>query len=172
MKLTIKEMAVFGMLGALRYASKMLMELFPNIHLLGTFIIALTLVYRKKALYPIYTFVLITGLFGGFATWWVPYLYIWTVLWGVVMLLPRNIPARLQPIVYMLVCAAHGFLYGVLYAPAQALLFGFNFTATLAWIAAGLPFDLIHGVSNFFAGALILPLARIIRLAENAHATA
>ena len=88
------------------------------------------------------------------------------------MLLPRNIPARLQPIVYMLVCAAHGFLYGVLYAPAQALLFGFNFTATLAWIAAGLPFDLIHGVSNFFAGALILPLARIIRLAENAHATA
>ena len=69
MKLTIKEMAVFGMLGALMYASKMLMELFPNIHLLGTFIIALTLVYRKKALYPIYTFVLITGLFGGFATW-------------------------------------------------------------------------------------------------------
>ncbi|MBP1559008.1 MAG: hypothetical protein J6B40_05510 [Oscillospiraceae bacterium] len=172
MKLTIKEMAVFGMLGALMYASKMLMELFPNIHLLGTFIIALTLVYRKKALYPIYTFVLITGLFGGFATWWVPYLYIWTVLWAAVMLLPRSIPAKFQPIVYMAVCAAHGFLYGVLYAPAQALLFGFNFTATLAWIAAGLPFDLIHGVSNFFAGALILPLARIIRLAENAHATA
>ncbi len=172
MKLTIKEMAVFGMLGALMYASKMLMELFPNIHLLGTFIIALTLVYRKKALYPIYTFVLITGLFGGFATWWVPYLYIWTVLWGAVMLLPHSIPARLQPIVYMLVCAAHGFLYGVLYAPAQALLFGLDFSGMLAWIAAGLPFDLIHGVSNFFTGALILPLARIIRLAENTHATA
>jgi len=172
MKLTIKEMAVFGMLGALMYASKMLMELFPNIHLLGTFIIALTLVYRKKALYPIYTFVLITGLFGGFATWWVPYLYIWAVLWGAVMLLPRSIPAKIQPIVYMLVCAAHGFLYGVLYAPAQALLFGLDFSGMLAWIAAGLPFDLIHGVSNFFAGALILPLARIIRLAEKTHSAA
>ena len=169
MKLTIKEMAVFGMLGGLMYASKMLMELFPNIHLLGTFIIAITLVYRKRALYPIYTFVFITGLFGGFATWWVPYLYIWTVLWGAVMLLPRNLPTKLQPMVYMLVCAAHGFLYGVLYAPAQALLFGLDFSGMLAWIAAGFPFDLIHGVSNFFTGALVLPLAKIIRMAEHAH---
>jgi len=110
MKLTVKEMAVFGMLGALMYASKVLMEVFPNIHLLGTFVIALTLVYRRKALWPIYTFVFITGLFGGFAVWWVPYLYIWAVLWGVVMLLPQNIPHKLRPLVYMGVCAAHGFL--------------------------------------------------------------
>ena len=54
MKLTIREIAVFGMLGALMYASKMLMEVLPNIHLLGVFTIAFTVVYRKKALYPIY----------------------------------------------------------------------------------------------------------------------
>lgn len=166
MRLTVKEMAVFGMLGGLMYASKMLMELFPNIHLLGTFVIALTLVYRKKALYPIYTFVFITGLFSGFATWWLPYLYVWAVLWGMVMLLPCKLPQRVQPLVYMVVCALHGFLYGVLYAPSQALLFGLDFSGMLAWIAAGLPFDLIHGVSNFFTGALVLPLTRILRLAE------
>ena len=151
------------------FLSKLVMEALPNIHLVGTLTVVYTLVYRKRALYPIYIFVLLAGVYAGFNGWWLPYLYIWTVLWGVVMLLPRNIPARLQPIVYMLVCAAHGFLYGVLYAPAQALLFGLDFSGMLAWIAAGLPFDLIHGVSNFFAGALILPLARIIRLAENAH---
>lgn len=169
MKLTVKEMAVFGMLGALMYASKVLMEVLPNIHLLGTFVIALTLVYRRKALWPIYTFVFITGLFGGFAVWWVPYLYIWAVLWGVVMLLPQNIPHKLRPLVYMGVCAAHGFLYGVLYAPAQALLFGLDFQGTLAWIAAGLPFDLIHGISNFFCGLLILPLVKVLRRAESQH---
>lgn len=167
MKLTIKEIAIYGMLGGLMYASKMLMEILPNIHLLGVFVIALTLVYRKKALWPIYTFVFITGLFGGFATWWVPYLYVWAVLWAAAMLLPQNIPSRIKPLVYMLLCAAHGFLYGVLYAPAQALLFGLDWQGMLAWIAAGLPFDLIHGISNFFCGMLILPLANILRRAEN-----
>ena len=47
MKLSVKEIAVFGMLAALMYASKMIMEAFPNIHLLGVFVIALTVVYRK-----------------------------------------------------------------------------------------------------------------------------
>lgn len=75
MKLTIKEIAVFGMLGAVMYASKLLMELLPNVHLLGVFVVAFTVVYRKKALYPIYTYVILNGVFCGFAAWWVPYLY-------------------------------------------------------------------------------------------------
>lgn len=166
MKLTIREVAVFGMLGALMFASKQLMEFLPNVHLLGTFIVAITLVYRKKALYPLYTFILITGMFNGFATWWLPYLYIWAVLWGAVMLLPRNMPRKLRPIVYMLVSAAHGFLYGTLYAPAQAVLFGLNLEGMIAWIIAGLPWDAVHGVSNFCCGVLILPLSNVIGRAE------
>ena len=54
------------MLGALMYASKVVMEVAPNVHLLGVFTMAFTLVYRKKALYPIYTYVLLNGLFTGF----------------------------------------------------------------------------------------------------------
>ena len=152
MKITVREMTVFGMLGALMYASKMLMEVAPNIHLLGVFIIAFTVVYGKKALYPIYTFILITGIFSGFASWWIPYIYIWAVLWGVTMLLPKKMSKKVRPIVYMVVNASHGFLYGTLYAPAQAILFGLSFDGMIAWIMAGLPFDMIHGVSNFFCG--------------------
>lgn len=148
------------------YASKMLMEIAPNVHLLGVFVIAFTIVYRKKALYPIYVFVLLTGVYAGFATWWIPYLYLWTILWGVTMLLPKNMPKKIRPIVYMIVCAMHGFLYGTLYAPAQALFFGLNFEGTIAWIVAGLPWDFVHGVSNFFCGILILPIVRILRIAE------
>lgn len=148
------------------YASKMIMEIAPNVHLLGTFVIAFTIVYRKKALYPIYVFVLLTGVYAGFATWWIPYLYLWTVLWGVTMLLPRNIPKKMKPLVYMLVCAAHGFLYGTLYAPAQAFFFGLNLEGTIAWIIAGLPWDFVHGVSNFFCGILIIPIVRALRIAE------
>ena len=166
MKLTTREIAVFGMLGAVMYASKVIMEAFPNIHLLGMFTMAFTLVYGKKALYPIYIYVLILGLFSGFAAWWVPHLYLWTVLWGMTMLLPQTMPAKVKPFVYMAVCASHGFLYGTLYAPAQALMFGLNLEATIAWIIAGLPWDLVHGVGNFCAGALILPVVSAMRTAE------
>ena len=166
MKLTTKEIAVFGMLGAIMYASKFIMELIPNVHLLGVFTVAFTVVYRKKALYPIYIFVLLTGILSGFATWWIPYLYIWTVLWGAVMLLPKNMPKKIQPIVYMAVCSAHGFLYGTLYAPVQAILYGMNFKKMIAWIIAGLPFDCIHGISNFFCGLLIVPIILTLRLVE------
>lgn len=167
MKLSAKEIAVFGMFGALMYASKLIMEVAPNVHLLGVFTVALTVVYRRKALYPIYTYVFLNGLFAGFAAWWIPYLYLWAVLWGAVMLLPRDMPKKVAPIVYMSVCAAHGFLFGTLYAPAQALLFGLDFKGMVAWIIAGLPWDAVHGVSNFICGMLIVPLINIIQRVEN-----
>ena len=160
-------MAVFAMLGTLMYASKMIMEVAPNVHLLGVFTIAFTVVYRKKALYPIYTYVLLNGIFCGFATWWIPYLYLWAVLWGATMLLPKRIPEKLRPLVYMLLCAAHGFLFGTLYAPAQALLYGLSFQKMVAWIISGLPWDFVHGVSNFFCGILIVPVIKILTFLEN-----
>ena len=163
MKLSAKETVLFAMYGSVMYATKLIMEILPNVHLLGVFIIALTVVYRKKALYPIYTYVFINGIVSGFATWWVPYLYIWTLLWGAAMLIPKGIPKKIKPIVYMVVCALHGFLFGTLYAPAQALFFGLNFEGTVAWIVAGLPYDFIHGVSNFCCGILICPLITVMQ---------
>jgi len=165
-KLTIRETVVFAMLGTVMYVSKMIMELIPNVHLLGVFTIAYTVVYRKKALYPIYTYVMLNGIFSGFAAWWIPYLYMWLLLWGAVMLLPKKMPAFLRPLVYMTVCAAHGFLFGTLYAPAQAILYGLSFKGMVAWIVAGLPWDFIHGVSNFFCGTLIVPVISVLQLAE------
>ena len=170
MRLTTIEITVFAMLGAVMYASKLLMELIPNVHLLGVLVVAFTVVYRKKALYPIYIYVLLNGIFCGFAAWWVPYLYVWTVLWGAVMLLPQKMPKAIRPVVYMAVCSAHGFLFGTLYAPAQALLYGLSLEGMVGWIIAGLPWDCIHGVSNFFCGILIVPVISVLRFAEERFA--
>ncbi len=166
MKLTIKDIAVFGMLGAMMFASKMAMEIIPNVHLLGVFTIAMTVVYRKKALFPLYIFIGMLGLYAGFALWWIPHLYLWTVLWGVTMLLPKKMPSKVAPIVYAAVCSLHGFLYGTLYAPSQALLFGLDLQGTIAWIVAGLPWDLVHGVSNLIAGLLIYPIIVLLTRIE------
>ncbi len=163
--LTIREIVIFAMLGALMFASDIAMEALPNIHLVGVFIVATTVVYRWKALYPLYVYVVLTGLYAGFSMWWVPYLYVWTVLWGIVMLLPRKMPKWLAPIVYMTVAGVFGLLFGTIYAPMQALLMGFDFKQTMAWIGAGLYFDLIHGIGNFCLGILIVPIIHTLRLA-------
>ena len=171
MKLTIREMAVFSMLGALMYVSKVVMEWAPNIHLLGVFVVAFTVVYRAKALYPIYIYVLLNGIYSGFATWWIPYLYIWTVLWGMTMLLPKKMPKPVTVIVYSVVNALHGYGFGILYAPAQALLYGLSFKGMLAWIVAGFPFDIIHGTSNLICGFLIVPIVLVLRKLEKSTNT-
>lgn len=163
MKLSVKELAVFGMLGTLMCISKYVMEFLPNMHLLAVFTVAFTVVFRKKALYPIYIFVFLIGLFSGFSVWWLPYLYIWAVLWGAVMLIPKNINPKIAPFVYIAVCSLHGFLYGTIYAPAQALLFGLDFKGIIAWIVAGLPFDMVHGFSNLILGVLIVPIIKVLK---------
>ncbi|MBR2453730.1 MAG: hypothetical protein IKB35_01875, partial [Clostridia bacterium] len=71
----IREIAVFAMLGSLMFCSKLIMEALPNIHLLGMLTMTYTLVFRKKALIPIYVYVMLNGLYSGFNMWWVPYLY-------------------------------------------------------------------------------------------------
>lgn len=166
MKLTIREMAIFSMLGALMYVSKVIMAFAPNIHLLGVFTIAFTVVYRAKALYPVYIYVLLNGIFDGFGAWWIPYLYIWAVLWGIAMLLPKKMPKPVAVVVYSLVNALHGYGFGILYAPAQAVLFGLSFKGMIAWIVAGFPFDFIHGTSNLVCGLLIVPIVLVLQKLE------
>lgn len=166
MKIKPYEMVVFSMLGAIMYASKILMEFLPNVHLLGTFVVATTVVYRRKALYPIYVYVFLNGLFAGFSLWWLPYTYIWAILWGVVMLLPKNMPKKIAPIVYIAVCSLHGFLFGTMYSVAQAIMFGLDVKGWIAWIVAGIPWDIVQGVGNLFAGFLIMPIISILRLSK------
>ena len=157
------EIAVFPMLAAIMLCSKLLMEALPNIHIVGMLIMLYTVIFRTKALIPIYIYVFLTGLYFGFDVWWIPYLYIWTILWAMTMCLPKNMPRAAAIVVYSVVCGLHGFLYGTLYAPAQALFFGLNFNQTVAWIISGIPFDILHGVGNVIFGCFVYPLAEILK---------
>ena len=158
----IKELVVFAMLGSIMFVSDLMMEVLPNIHLLGMLIMAFTVTYRVKALIPIYVYVMIQGVYAGFAAWWVPYLYVWTVLWVFAMLIPRKIPKVAAGIIYPILCSLHGFAFGILYAPGQALMYGLDFKGMLAWIVAGIGFDITMGISNIFAGLLVLPFSKLL----------
>lgn len=166
----MRELCVFSMLGALMFCSKLLMEWAPNLHLLDLFIISFTVVYRKKALVPLYVFVLLTLLFNGFSPWLLPYLYVWLLPWVLTMLLPRRLPQWAAAICYLVIGGLHGILFGILYAPAQALLFGLNFKGMLAWIAAGSLFDITHAVGNIAACTLVVPLVTLLKKLEKSTA--
>jgi energy-coupling factor transport system substrate-specific component len=150
------------------FISKVMMEALPNVHLLGALTITYTVVYRWKALIPIYVYVILNGLFAGFDAWWLPYLYIWTILWAVTMLIPKRMPKWLKYVVYPMLCAIHGLSFGILYSPAQAIMFGLDFKGLITWISAGAIFDTVHGVSNFFAGLLIVPMVNLLRKIDKA----
>ena len=160
--MTAREICIFAMLAALMFVSKKAMEALPNIHLVGMLTIVYTLCYRVKALIPIYVYVFLDGLFAGFSPWWIPYLYIWTLLWGATMLVPRRTPRIVKAVILPLLCALHGLFFGVLYAPVQAILFQLTFEEMLVWIAAGASFDIIHAIGNFCVGLLILPMSELL----------
>ena len=159
----LADLIIFAMLGVIMFISKYLTEAIPNVHFFGMLTMTYTIVYRKKALIPIYVFVMLMGLFNGFSLWWIPYLYIWTILWGITMLLPKKMSRKVAVPVYAVVCALHGLSYGTLYAPAQALMFGYDFKTTLVWIGAGFYFDILHGIGNFALGFLIVPLSQALQ---------
>ena len=166
-RLDLRHLVIFAMLGTLMFASKQVMEVLPNVHMLGMLTMVYTLVYRKLALIPIYLFIFLEGIYAGFALWWIPYLYLWAVLWGVTMLLPKRMPPAVQVPVYMVVCALHGLCYGLLYAPYQCYAFmGGDWSKVPAWIALGLPWDLTHALGNLAMGVLIVPLTTLLRKLE------
>ena len=165
MRINLKELVLFSLLGTIMFVSKIVMEFLPNIHILAALIATYTIVYRTKALIPIYVFAILNFVYAGFALWAIPYFYIWTILWCIVMLLPRSMPKKVALPVYMAICALHGFLYGTLYAPAQAIMFGLSFKGMITWIIAGLPFDAIHGIGNVVCSLLVLPLSSVLKRA-------
>ena len=158
----IFELVLFSMLGALMFASDIAMEALPNVHLVGVLTVAYTAVFRAKALIPIYIYVFITGLIYGFAFWWVSYLYVWFILWGIAMLIPKRAPKLVKAVLFPTVCALHGLLFGAFNAPLYAIAYGMGFDGMMAWIASGLGFDIIHTIGNFGLGLLILPISELM----------
>ena len=168
--LTVYEIVIFGMLGAVMMVSDLIMNIIPNVHLVGVTIVVLTVLYRWKALFPIYIYVLLIGLYEG-AGLWLPYLYIWTILWGMVMLLPKRMPKWLAPIVYALVCGLHGFGFGFWWIPSQMALMGFSLEQALGWWQFGFfTADIPHGIGNLVGSTLIVPLVTLIRRLDRRRA--
>ena len=160
------DLAIFAMLGTILFVSKIIFEFLPNVHPIAMFIAVYTLVYRARALIPVYVYVFILGLYYGFPMWWYPYVYIWAVIWAFSMLIPKSASLRTKGVLSTVFCGLHGLLFGILYAPAQAVMFGLDFKGMLTWIVAGFPFDIVHMCANIAISVLVIPLYKVLNRLE------
>ena len=158
MKLTVRELVFLALCTAAMFVSQVALSFLPNIELVSLLVIVYTHAFRRKVLYILYVFALLEGLLYGFTTWWLTYLYVWTILAGLAWAFRR----MESPLGWAVLSGAFGLAFGALYAPSQALLYGLDWRATLAWIAAGLPFDAVHAAGDLAMATLAVPLTRLL----------
>lgn len=156
-KLTLREMILFGILGALTFAMKVVMAGLPNIEPVSLTILVYAAVFGLKALYPTYVYVVMEILYFGLGTWNICYLYIWAIL-AVAAVLLRNMQGSLG---WAMLSGAYGLLFGALCGIVDIFIGGFGYAVT-KW-ASGIPFDIAHCVGNFFiALVLFKPLRQLL----------
>ncbi len=156
-KLTLRQIALFGVLGALTFGAKVAMSGLPNIEPVSLMVMLFAVVFGWKALYPIYLYVLMEVLLYGINLWNINYLYIWAVLAlaAIAMRRLRN------PLWWALLSGAFGMAFGLLCSPVYMLIGGFDYG--IRWWLSGLAFDVPHCVGNFIISlALFVPLRNLL----------
>ena len=149
MKLTVKELVLIALLSAVLLVCQVGFAFLPNIEVVSLLVILYTLFFKKKTLYIIYIFALLEGLIYGFGIWWVMYLYVWTILWGITMLLKKE----KSPVIWAFISGFFGLFFGTLCSVPYFITGGVSMG--LSWIIAGLQMDIIHGIGNFFVTLLL-----------------
>ena len=156
-KLTIQQVALFGMLGALTFGLKVAMSALPNIEPVSLCVMLFAVVFGRKCLYPIYLYVLMEILLYGFGTWNMNYLYVWAIL-ALVAYLLRSMT---HPLAWALVSGVFGLCFGLLCAPVDFLLGDIGFVLS-KWVS-GIPFDVMHCAGNFVIALLLfVPLRKLL----------
>lgn len=162
---TAYKVALVGLMVAFIEVCKIVMMNIPNVEMTTFLLIMFTLFFGKLVLFVVPVFILIEGVMFGFGLWWIMYLYVWPLLVLVTWLLRKQESVW----VWSLVAGAFGLLYGFFcsfpYFFIGAVDGGFmgGFSMAFSWWIAGIPWDLVHGASNFvFMLALYKPMRRIL----------
>ena len=163
-KLNIREITLFGVLGAVTFAAKYVMSCLPNIEPVSLMVMLFGVTFGKKAVYPIYLYVLMEILFYGLGTWNIMYLYIWLIL-GLTAWLLRGMA---HPLGWALLSGAFGLLFGAFCMPVDVVIGGISYAAA-KWIS-GIPFDIAHCIGNFvMAMVLFSPMRKLMERLNKNH---
>jgi energy-coupling factor transport system substrate-specific component len=157
-KLNLRQIALFGMLGALTFGAKVAMSGLPNIEPVSLFVMLFAVVFGWKCLYPIYLYVLMEVMLYGINFWNINYLYVWVVL-AVAAIAMRRLK---NPLWWALLSGLFGLAFGLLCSPVYMAV-GASISYGIRWWLAGIPFDVTHAIGNFvIALVLFVPLRKLL----------
>ena len=147
--LSVREMVLFAILGAMTFAAKYVMSFLPNIEPVSLMVMLFAVVFGWKWVYPVYLYVVMEILFYGISLWNINYLYTWAVLAMIAYGL-RNMEGSFG---WAMLSGVFGLFFGALCGIVDVFIGGFPYAVT-KWIS-GIPFDISHCIGNFVM-ALIL----------------
>lgn len=158
MRLSTKELVLFGLLGSMTFGAKVAMMGLPNIEPVSLMVMLFAVTFGRRAVYPIYTYVLLEFVLYGINLWSVNYLYLWLILAAAAW----SLRDMASPLGWAVVSGIFGLLFGALCAPVYLLTGGPLFA--LNWWLSGIPYDLIHCAGNFaLALVLFVPMRRLMQ---------
>ena len=156
-KLTVRELVLFAVLGAMTFAAKYVMSFLPNIEPVSLLVMLFAVVFGKKWVYPVYLYVLMEILFYGISVWNINYLYVWAVL-AVSACCLRQMQGSLG---WALLSGGFGLLFGALCGIVDVFVGGLSYAAS-KWIS-GIPFDIAHCAGNFVLALLLFtPMRKLM----------
>lgn len=150
-RLGVGETAELALMCALMMIGKEVLRMVPNVHPVALIIMLCVIRYGWKSLYPVIGFVVLQISLYGLGLWTVMYIYVWPVL--VLMCMPIRSSRKWW--LWALVGGVHGLTFGAMCAVPYIFTSGIE--TAIAWWISGLPFDAIHGVSNFIIILILLP---------------
>lgn len=155
-KLSLRQIALFGVLAAMTFGAKVAMSALPNIEPVSLMVMLFAAVFGWKALYPVYLYVGMEIMLYGINLWNINYLYVWTVL-AIVAIAMRRLR---NPIWWALLSGVFGMAFGLLCCPVYMAIGGFDYG--IRWWLAGIAFDIPHAIGNFvIALVLFAPLRKL-----------
>lgn len=157
-KIPAKDIALIGMMIATIEVAKNALAFLPNVELVSFLIILYTLYFGKRIFAVIPAFVLLEGTIYGFGLWWIMYLYVWPLLAVFTLLLRKQDSVW----VFSTLSALFGLFFGALCAIPYIFLSGIK--GAFAWWVAGIPFDVVHCISNFILCLILfVPMRKVLK---------
>lgn len=164
-KFTVKEITLVGLMVAVIEVCKAALTFLPNIELTTFWIILFTLFFGKRIIMAVPVFILLEGCIYGFGLWWVMYLYLWPLLAVVTCLFRKQDSVWFWSVLSGIFGLLFGLLCAIPYVIIGAVDSGITngLYAGFTWWVAGIPWDIIHAVSNFtLMTVLYSPIRRIM----------
>jgi hypothetical protein len=148
---------LIAVLSASLTAGKLVLSSVPNVEIVTFLIIAYTTLFgMKRAMMTVMVFVTTEILIYGFGTWLLGYYLMWPSLVLITAFLHKFMDSEYQ---WAIISGLYGLGFGLVFAAVESLFYGINYG--IAYWVRGIPFDLIHGASNFIVMLLLYkPITR------------